>query len=378
VFTLSYSESLLTQFAFFLSYGVMSLPAAMLVARKGSADAIIIALAAMVAGCLLIPLATALREYGVVLLALFVIGSGITLLQVAANPLAAALGPPARSHFRLTLSQAFNSLGTVLAPLVGSVIMLRGGVFGGGLDQEANRSESLGHIDTSFLIVAAVIALLATLLWRVRRLLVTPGLAPEDSSQVLFEALSSRWALAGAAAIFLYVGAEVSVASIIINFLMQPDILGISAEQAGRLLSLYWLGAMIGRFAGSALLSKMRAGPLLAAAALAAAILCLTVSQTGGMVAAVAVLAIGLFNSIMFPTIFTLTLERSSAPAPATSGLLCMAIVGGALLPQLVGQVADRAGLSLTFLVPALAYGAITLFAALAARTPHGRRTGTT
>ena len=157
VFTLSYSESLLTQFAFFLSYGVMSLPAAMLVARKGSADAIIIALAAMVAGCLLIPLATALREYGVVLLALFVIGSGITLLQVAANPLAAALGPPARSHFRLTLSQAFNSLGTVLAPLVGSVIMLRGGVFGGGLDQEANRSESLGHIDTSFLIVAAVI-----------------------------------------------------------------------------------------------------------------------------------------------------------------------------------------------------------------------------
>jgi FHS family L-fucose permease-like MFS transporter len=242
-------------------------------------------------------------------------------------------------------------------------------VFSGGSDQAVNRSESLGRVDLSFLGVAAVIGLLAALLWRVRRRLSSPTLAAADPALTLAAAPTSGWALAGAAAIFLYVGAEVSVASVIINFLIQPGILGVTAERAGFLLgTFYWGGAMVGRFIGSGLLSRLRAGPLLAAAATAAALLCLTVSQSEGRLAAAAVLSIGLFNSIMFPTIFTLTLERSVAPPAATSGLLCMAIVGGALLPQLVGQVADRAGLSLTFLVPGLAYGGIILFALAAAR----------
>jgi len=365
VFTLSYSESLLTQFAFFLSYGIVSLPASSFVARKGSAVSIIVALLCMVLGCLIFPLATSLRAYWMVLVALFVLGSGITLLQVAANPLAASLGSPERSHLRLTLSQAFNSLGTVLAPWIGAMVMLRGGVFAGGSSEESLRS-----VDLTYVVMAGFIALLAFGIWRVRSLLSAAEEAHESHSP--FEALGSRWALGGAASIFLYVGAEVSVASLMINFLMQPQILGISAERAGWLLGYcYWGGAMVGRFAGSWLMSRFPAGKLLALAAVAAALLCLTVTQLGGAVAAVAALSVGLFNSIMFPTIFTLTLERSTAARASTSGLLCVAIVGGALLPQLVGLVADAAGaLAPTFFVPAFAYLLIGLFALATVRAP--------
>ena len=366
VFTLSYSESLLTQFAFFLSYGVMSLPASSLVARKGSASSIIIALTAMVIGFLIIPLATSLRAYPLVLLALFVIGSGITLLQVAANPLAAALGSPEKSHMRLVLSQAFNSLGTTIAPYLGARLLLSGGVFSGDLHDEAALAESLHKIDLGSLVAGGAIALLALGLWRVRAHLTTGSLAADEAPHSPFEALKSRWAVAGSIGIFLYVGAEVSVGSIIISFLVQT--LSIPHEQAGILLPFYWGGAMVGRFVGSALLARFRAGPLLTIAALVAGSLCVVVSQSGGNVAEVAVLSIGLFNSIMFPTIFTLTLERSSAPPAATSGLLCMAIVGGALLPQLVGRVADSVSLAAGFLVPALAYLGIALFAAASSR----------
>jgi FHS family L-fucose permease-like MFS transporter len=368
VFTLSYSESLLTQSAFFLSYGIVSLPASSFVARRGSAASIVAALLCMVAGCLMMPLATSLRAYWLVLLALFVLGSGITLLQVAANPLAAALGAPEQSHLRLTLSQAFNSLGTVLAPWIGSMVMLRGGVFAGG-EQEAARVESLKSVDLTFLAVAAFIALLAFAIWRLRQVIAAAAPEPDGAGHSPFEALRSRWAVAGAAGIFLYVGAEVSIASVMINFLMQPHILGVSAEEAGRLLGhFYWGGAMVGRFIGSWLLARVRAGRVLCAAAAVAALLCIGVTQSGGMAAAVAALAVGLFNSVMFPTIFTLTLERSSAAPASTSGLLCVAIVGGAALPRLVGLVADAAGLGPTFFIPALAYLCIALFAAATLR----------
>jgi FHS family L-fucose permease-like MFS transporter len=295
------------------------------------------------------------------------------LLQVAANPLAAALGSPEQSHFRLTLSQAFNSLGTVAGPLIGAAVILRGGVFNEGGDAETNRAATLHQIDVSALFLAIVVSLLAFGLWRVRGHLVTRGLAPDSEEHSPFEALKSRWAVFGAISIFLYVGAEVSVGSVIINFLIQPSILGVVAEKAGYYLSLYWGGAMVGRFIGSALMTRFRAGVLMTIAATTAACLCLLVSQTGGPVAAVAVLSIGLFNSIMFPTIFTLTLERSSAPAAATSGLLCMAIVGGAILPKVVGMVADEAGLSATFLIPAAAYFAIAWFAFATTRKPAAR-----
>jgi FHS family L-fucose permease-like MFS transporter len=191
---------------------------------------------------------------------------------------------------------------------------------------------------------------------------------PAPAHDSVSHALQSRWALLGALAIFLYVGAEVTIGGMMTNFLHQPDVLGVPLDRAGQLSALYWLGAMIGRFIGSALLTRVRATLLLSSAAALAAVLCLSVSQGAGIIAAGCAIAVGLCNSIMFPTIFTLTLERSSASAAATSGLLCMAIIGGALLPQVGGRIADAAGLHAVFLLPMAAYAVISLFAMTAAK----------
>jgi FHS family L-fucose permease-like MFS transporter len=363
VFSLSYAESMLTQFAFFLAYGVISLPAALVLEKLGYAKTIIVSLGAMIAGCLLMPLATHANSYWFVLGALFVIAAGITQLQVAANPLAALLGKPQGSHFRLTLSQTFNSLGTVLAPIIGSYVILRGGVFSGATTAAA-RDATLRNVDMQFLLITAVLVLLTLFIWLMRRLLSVPH-ELDDANASPFAAFTSRWALFGAVAIFLYVGAEVSIGSTMINFLHQREIMNVSFETAGRLLSLYWGGAMVGRALGSAVLTRVPAGYALAFAACVALLLCLVVTQAGavGEVAGFAALAIGFFNSIMFPTIFTLTLERSTAPTAATSGLLCMAIVGGAILPVITGFTADHVGLALAYFVPAFSYACIAVFA---------------
>jgi FHS family L-fucose permease-like MFS transporter len=370
IFALSDTESFLTQFAFFMAYGVVSLPAAAIMGRLGAANSIIVALATMIAGCLIMPLATVVREYSIVLVGLFVIASGITLLQVAANPLSASLGRPERSHFRLVLSQAFNSFGTVIAPYLAARTLLQGGLFEDGPVTEAKIAYSLGRIDVAYVFIAAVIAVLAMFLYRVRHE-ITAAAPPVETGARVSSAFASPWALAGALAIFLYVGAEVAIGSAMVNFLEQPDVFAISAVQAGSFVSLYWLGAMIGRFIGSGLLYKLPAGPLLAVAAVAAALLCLTISQISGPAAGVLAISVGLFNSIMFPVIFSLTIERSTAPASATSGLLCMAIVGGALVPLVFAQVADASGSRfLAFLVPMACYFVIALFGWRAARAP--------
>jgi MFS transporter, FHS family, L-fucose permease len=387
IFRLSYTEALLTQFAFFMAYGIVSLPGAALISKVGYGRAIVFALVTMIVGCLVIPLATHLGTYELVLVALFIIASGITVLQVSANPLAAALGPPERSHFRLLLSQTFNSLGTVIAPWLGSHIMLRGGLFGAdaAADDVASRAQSLRDIDTAFIVIIVMIALLTLLMVRFRKVMesAAPTLVEGPKTSV-FTALSSRWAVFGAVAIFLYVGAEVAIGSILTNFLhgeVSGDnvLLGVlrtdgtsqvSLEEAGKMVSFYWGGAFVGRIIGSALLVRLQAWKLLTLNAAVAAVLCFLVSQSGGDVSAYAALIIGLFNSIMFPVIFTLTLERSTASQAATSGLLCMAIVGGAILPLLVGAVADSAGLHASFLVPMVAYAAIALFAMSARRAP--------
>jgi FHS family L-fucose permease-like MFS transporter len=370
IFELSYAQVMLTQFAFFMAYGIVSLPAAALVARLGYPLSIVMALGIMIAGCVCVPIATHLDTFAVVLLALFIIASGITILQVAANPLAASLGPPERSHFRLTLSQAFNSLGTAIAPYLASSVILAGGMFAvqGGLSvSAAERSVSLRHIDFAFLVIAAMIALLALFIWSVRGRLAVAAAGSERDASVA-QALRSGWAMLGAAAIFLYVGAEVSIGSTLTNFLHRTDVFGVPLEQAGKMVSLYWGGAMIGRFIGSALLTRVRAALLLGVAAAVAALLCLTVSRAPGEFAGWAALSVGLFNSIMFPVIFTLTLERSSASAAATSGLLCMAIVGGAVLPPLVGHIADVVGLRAAYVVPLIAYACISAFGIAASR----------
>ena len=374
IFSLSDFEAQLSASAFFIAYGVMSLPAAALLARRKSVATVLIALATMIAGCMLMLLAANLAIYGLVLLGLFILASGITILQVAANPLAAVLGRPDRSHFRLTLSQAFNSLGTFIGPYLGALLFLKGVEIkeGEALDG-AVREAALTGIDAAFLWIAMLIGLLAAFIWFARGLVTQAVRAPAQPEAqrsvfaILGEVASSRWALLGGAAIFLYVGAEVAIGTQMALFLSSVGVLGIPLEQAGKMVSLYWGGAMVGRLVGSVLLTRVPASVLLAAFAALACAICLFVAEAGGSAAAYAALCIGLFNSIMFPVIFTLTLERSSASKEATSGFLCFSIVGGAVVPLLVGLVSGATSYATAFVVPAACY-ALLLGFGLAAR----------
>lgn len=373
---LSYTEALLVQLASFAAFGLISLPAAALLARHGAHRTIAIALATMVVGCILVSLSTRWGRFESILPGLFILAGGITVLQVAANPLAATLGRPESSHVRLTLAQAFNSLGVVVGASFGSIAMLGGlsevaGRFPGG--EVAAQAGVMAGIARAFMVMAALLMALALAVWWLRPMLDRARLPGADGGAPL-AALRSGWAIAGAVAIGLYVGAEVSLASVMISFLSQPAILDVSLEAAGFLLAnVYWMGALVGRFAGSLLLIRLPAPTLLLVAAVAAALLCLIGASTVGRVAAVSVLAVGLFNSIMFPTIFSITLERSRAPKSATSGLLCLAIAGGAVVPLVVGRIADHAGLSMAMFAPMAAYLSIAAFALASGSTRLGR-----
>lgn len=371
-FHLDYTEALLTQIVFFLAYGLLSLPAAWLTSRLGAVDMILGSLVVMACGCLLVVVSTGAADFLAILAALFVLAGGFTALQVAANPLAAELGDPHRSHFRLNFAQTFNSLGVVIGVHFGSLVMLGDPAFRAGstaMMDTVHRLELLRAVDRAFLIMAALLMGLLLLLAWLRKFLTLAApnhrtLAPAG----MFEALRSRWAIFGAIAIGLYVGAEVSIGSIMINFLNQPKILGLPfADAGGYLANFYWGGALCGRLVGTALLTRISATRMLAGCGIIAGLLCLTVLSAHGPVAGYAALAIGFFNSIMFPTIFVITLERSGVSQSSTSGLLCLAIFGGALLPLAVGTIADSFGLSQSFAVPLAAYAFIAFFA-LAAR----------
>lgn len=378
VFRLSYAEALVTQLVFFLAYGLFSLPAASLAGRFGTVQSILGSLGMMIAGCLLVRLSVGFGHYGLILASLFVLASGITALQVTANPLATALGPAHSSHFRLNLAQSLNSLGVVIGVQYGAAIMLGGAALkrtdGHGLTA-LEQAQSLRTVDHAFTVMALLLAGLALFVWTQRRRIAAanPSGTPVGEAPIL-GALRSRWAITGAVAIGLYVGAEVSIGSIMINFLGQQDIMALPLETGGQYLAIvYWGGSLAGRLIGSVLLTRLSATRLLCGCALMATGLSAGVVGASGAVAGMAALSIGLFNSIMFPTIFSITLERSSAPQSATSGLLCLAIVAGALLPLLVGVIADWLSLSLAFGVPALAYFAIAVFAVRAGRAyPRG------
>jgi FHS family L-fucose permease-like MFS transporter len=383
IFSLSDFEAQLSASAFFIAYGVMSLPAAALLARRKSVATVLIALVTMIAGCMLMLVAANVAIYGLVLLGLFILASGITILQVAANPLAAALGSPERSHFRLTLSQAFNSLGTFIGPYLGALLFLKGVEIEEGEQlNEAVRQAALIGIDAAFLWIAVLIGLLALFIWFARGLIA--GAMPQGGADVahksigamLGEVAASRWALLGGAAIFLYVGAEVAIGTQMALFLNDDAVLGISLEQAGKMVSLYWGGAMIGRLVGSALLTRVPATTLLAVFAGAACAICLFIVAVGGSAAGYAALGIGLFNSIMFPVIFTLTLERSTASEEATSGFLCFSIVGGAFVPLLVGLVSGATSYATAFVVPAACYLILLAFGFAARRAAVVRSSG--
>lgn len=372
LFALSYAEVMLTQFCFFLGYFVFSIPAGIILNRIGYIRGIVVGLAIMVTGCLLFAPAARAGLFAGFLLALFIMACGITLLQVAANPFIAVLGSAASAHSRLTLAQAFNALGTTVAPVLGAALILSNQATPqidiATLDATALhllRIQEAQSLQIPFLGIAATLALMSAVFLLLRNSARIPAIARGASGRSVGQLLRNPRLILGATCIFLYVGAEVSIGSLMINYLMEPGTLGLVAARAGRLVSLYWGGAMVGRFIGARVLRQVPAGIALGTCALVAAALVLLSSLSSGALAGFAIIAVGLFNSIMFPTIFSLAIEGLGEDSPRASGVVCMAIVGGAIVPLLTGVVADIAGLATALLVPASCYIGIAIYAAL-------------
>jgi len=372
LFQLNYAQAMMVQFAFFTSYAIFSIPAGNLVARIGYFRAIVVGFMAMAGACLLFLPASHSGLFIAFLGALFVLGGGITLLQVAVNPLITSLGKPESAHSRLTFAQFFNSVGVFLMIRFGAQFILGraaktdpANLTGVALDRF--RVTETAVVGRAYVGIAVVLALVAVVFWLQRKAIPASGADKVNFIESLGLLRRPRLAF-GVACIFLYVGAEVGIASIMINYLEQGGVLGIDAKSAGVLLSYYWLGALIGRFCGGFLLRLTAPGMLLTAFALVATVLVLTSLGSGGPLAAYSLIAVGLANSIMFPTIFSLAVEGLGDRAPQGSGLLCTSIVGGAVIPWTVGAVADAAGLKMALIVPAGCYLIIAAFGWFARR----------
>ena len=361
LFQLNYAQAMLIQFAFFTAYFVVSAPAGALVSRLGYGRGMAAGLAIMGVGCAIFFPAAETATYGLFLGALFVLAAGITILQVAANPLIDRLGPERTGAARLTLAQAFNSFGTTIMPFIGARLILgsAGKANSAPVDVAARAKEAavIGH---AYLGIAVAMAVLAAVFWAVRARLGSAGRAPGLAGSF---ALLKRSRLGfGVLAIFLYVGAEVTIGSVLVNFLMQPAVMGLGQQAAGEHLSFYWGGAMVGRFVGAGLLWFLKPGKVLTGAAVGAGVLALIAAMAHGPLAGWALIAVGLMNSIMFPTIFSLAIEGLGSKTPQGSGLLCMAIVGGAVVPVIGGVVADASSLAMALVVPVACYAAIAAF----------------
>ncbi len=366
LFTLDDLQMNLVNLAFFISYGVVSIPAAALVRRVGYMRGATIGLVVMAAGCLLFIPASQSGLFGVFLLAIFGLGAGITLVQVVANPLISLLGPARTASSRLTFAQGFNSLGTTIFPLIGAALIL-GGLATvdvttlSGEALTAYRTTETGMVVKTYLALAAALLVVAGVVWTRRNRL--PARAPQTGSILqsftLLKRLRFGW---GAACIFLYVGAEVAIGTILVNYLGQADVWAMDAQNAGKHVFYYWGGAMIGRFVGSGLLRVVSPGKLLAMVAAAAIALIVVSANSTGAVAGWALLAIGLCNSIMFPTIFGLSCEGLADRAEEASGIICVAIVGGAVIPLVYGHMADLSTRQFALIVPALCYAVIAAY----------------
>jgi FHS family L-fucose permease-like MFS transporter len=310
------------------------------------------------------------------LLALFVLAAGITTVQVVTNPLISMLGSPQSAHSRLTFAQAFNSLGTTIFPYVGSVLIL-GSLAGadparlGGPALAALRSAETRVVSQTYLGLAIAIALVGLAVWSQRKAVAETPAEPTNFFQSLTLLRRPRFAW-GALCIFLYVGAEVSIGSLIVSYLAQTNVLGLSQQAAGEHVPFYWGGAMVGRFIGAYLLRLFSPGKILAAAATAVLALLAISANATGAISGWSLLAVGLCNSIMFPTIFSLASEGLGRRAADGSGIICVAIVGGAVVPLLTGGLADAAGLRLCLAVPAACYGVILAFGVYARRPAAG------
>ena len=372
LFVLSYAEAMLVQSAFFGAYFIASLPASAVVRRFGYMRTAVVGLSTMAVGCLLFIPASWSALFPLFLAALFVLAVGITVVQVVANPLISLLGSPATSHSRLTFAQAFNSLGTTIFPFVGSMLILGSlasvdpaALSSGAL--QAFRAQETQVVVRTYIALAVAIALVAAAVWAWRKRLVETPMAPGSMFSAFGLMRRPRFAL-GVLCIFLYVGAEVSIGSVIVNYLMQTDVLGLGQRAAGGYVPLYWGGAMVGRFIGAPVLKAVSPGKVLAFVASMVIVLLAISANTAGVVSGGALLAIGLFNSIMFPTIFSLASEGLGPRAAEGSGLIATSIVGGAVVPLLTGLAADHFGLKAALTAPALCYAVILAYGLYARR----------
>lgn len=361
VFSLNYTQAMLVQFCFFGAYFIVSVPAGRLVTKVGYKKGIVVGLIIAGIGCGLFYPAAELRVYSIFLLALFVLASGITVLQVAANPYVTILGKAETASSRLTLTQAFNSMGTTVAPFFGALLIL--GVATSGADTSSMNAGEVAALHNTqaaavqlpYLGLALAFIAIALVFSKLNLPAVTASddeIERSDSESVW----SQRHLVLGAVAIFVYVGAEVSIGSFLVNFLGEKNIAGMEEATAAQYIAYYWGGAMVGRFIGSAVMRYVSAGKVLAFNALMACILVAMAMSLSGAIAMWAILLVGLFNSIMFPTIFSLAVSRLGNLTSQGSGVLCLAIVGGAILPLLQGMLADLMGIQLAFFLPILCY----------------------
>ncbi len=368
IYTLTYLQAMLVQFCFFGAYFIVSLPAGALIRRIGYQNGAVTGLMIAAAGCALFYPASK-SGYGLFLFAFFVLASGITILQVAANPFVTVLGPARTASSRLTLTQAFNSLGTTVAPALGGILILSTVALSAdqlaalpSAEQAAHKAAEAAAVQGPYLGLAAALAILAVL-FAVAKL---PKISHADDGKPAVDgkggAMAYRHLVLGAVAIFLYVGAEVSIGSFLINFLGEGNIAGLSHADAAQYVSLYWGGALVGRFIGFAVMRYVSPGKTLAVNALGSILLVLLATFGEGQLAMWAIIAVGLCNSIMFPTIFSLALHGLGKFTGQGSGILCMAIVGGAVVPFVQGMFADTIGLQPSFLVPAVCYLFILYF----------------
>ena len=377
VFDLSYTRTTLIESVWFIAYGVASIPSAKLIERVGYQKALVIGLLVMAAGALGMMLAASIPSYGVTLTMLFVIASGITLLQVAANPYVAVIGSPETASSRLNLVQAFNSLGTMLAPAFGAYLILGRSVGGTARgDRVLTAAERLADAHSVILpygIVATVLVVLAFVIARFP----LPAMGQATSRAAKAERQNhSLWRhrnlVWGIPAMILYLLAEIGVANLFVSFVSQPDVANLTHEEAGRYLTFLWGGMMVGRFIGAAIMQRVAAEKVLAVAAAGAFVVIIVTVFAQGSLAMWSLILVGLFHSIMFPTIFTLAIKGLGPLTEDGSGLMIMAIAGGALV-VVQGTLADTFGLQSSFLLTAACEMFVLFYALWGARIATGR-----
>jgi FHS family L-fucose permease-like MFS transporter len=369
IFDLNYAKVMLIQFAFFSAYFIFSIPSAKIVDAIGYKKTMVTGLFTMGVGALLFIPAASAASFPLFLVALMTLAAGITALQVAANPYVAVLGPPQTASSRLNLTQAFNSLGTTIGPYLGGLLILNANFKGTGETRQmsadvlqAYRVQEASSVKLPYLVIGLALIIFGIVI-AMFKLPAIPGAVRHEGSGVKASLWKYRQLIFGMIGIFVYVGAEVSIGSFLINYFGQSEIGSLPEFAAAKYVTYYWGGAMVGRFIGSAILQKVKTGTVLAIAAITAcALVCISMLTTGH-VAMWSIIAVGLFNSIMFPSIFTLGIAELGPLTGDGSGMLVMAIVGGAILPVLQGALADRIGIHHAFIIPAVCYLYILYYA---------------